>query len=105
MLIRAEVSQYSSLLNKATSEEEEKRASRGDAEGLLGTRDGEDRQEAKDVSGSGRGESTQRKQEKEKEVGALGGQRSTGSQCVLVRQADPGVCCQLSRGFEILIGR
>lgn len=43
MLIQTEVRQYSSLLNKATYEEEEKKGRKRGAEGLLGLRDGEER--------------------------------------------------------------
>lgn len=79
MLIQAEVSQYSSLLNKATSEEGEKRGA-GGMQGLLGTRHGEDRKEAKDLGGSGRGEGGQEGNRKKRKKSELWDREPTGSQ-------------------------
>lgn len=75
MLIQAEISQYSLLLNKATSEEEEK----GRVGGYRRTPGNKGWGRQKGGEGFGqeweRSRSTERKQEKEKEVRAPGGQR------------------------------
>lgn len=46
MLIQTEVWQYSSPLNKATSEEEEQKGEKGRVGGLLGMKDGEEKRTA-----------------------------------------------------------